>query len=226
MISTSNNGVEFVSEDVIDLGKIDNFDNVTSINIQESTHWNQMWIFYFLFDKYKLYLKYPSYYAASSQIGEWTLQGKKSDILSLLNFTKSSDIIPINRIYSLEKNSSCNISFYNGWYDIESNQNTLSRWSGEKNDTPSIEIGCNNEESINVKLNFSPLNPENNLSILKDGKKIMTCPNKYCEINNINLTKGKHILSFDAKLSPQQPGNGDTRYLGYAFSKIVISKNV
>ena len=42
----------------------------------------------------------------------------------------------------------------------------------------------------------------------------------------VYLTKGKHILSFDAKLSPQQPGNGDTRYLGYAFSKIVISKNV
>ena len=225
MISINNDLTSFISKDIIDLKIVDNLDNVTSINIQDATVWNQMWINYFLFDKHKVYLKYSSYYEASPQIGEWTL--KEKDILSVSNFSNSSGSLLINHNYFLEKSGSCDISLYKGWYSLESNQYTLWRWSGEKNETPSIEIGCNNEEqSINAKLNFSPLNPENNLSILMDGKKITTCSINYCEINNINLTKGKHILSFDAKLPPQLPGNGDTRYLGYAFSKIVISKNV
>jgi hypothetical protein len=227
MISTNKDRLLFISEDINDLEKINNFENVTSINIQEPPYWNQMWIYYFLLDKQRVYLKYNSYYSASPQIGEWTLKENNSDILSLLNFTNSSNIIPINRIYSLEKNSSCDISLYKGWYDLESNQDAKWRWSGEKNETPSIEIDCNNEEQlINMKMNYYSLNPENNFSVLMDGNKISACSNNYCEIYNINFSKGKHILSFDPKLPPQLSGHRDPRYLGYGFSKIVISKNV
>ena len=228
-ISTSENRFSFVSEDIIDLKVVDNFENVASINVLEPPGWNLMWIYYFLFEKHSVYIKYNYYYTASPQIGEWTLMKKNSDIpdiLSLLNFTKSSNTIPINNIYYLE-NRSCNILLYKGWYSLESNQNAKWRWSGESNETPSIEIDCNNEEqSLTMKLNYSPLNPENNLSILLDGKKISTCSNNYCEVTHMNFSKEKHILSFDARIPPQLPGNGDPRYLGYSFSKIEISKNV
>ena len=226
IISTSNERLKFISQDIIDLRTVDKFENVTSINIQIPPYWDQMWVYYFLFDKHRLYLKYPSYYTASPQNGEWTLKEKDSDILSVLNFTKASNTILINNVYYLEKNSSCDISFYKGWYDLESNQDVKWRWSGKKNETPSLEINCIDEEqSVNMKLNYYSQNQKNSFSILIDGKKISTCSNKYCEITNMNFSKGKHILSFDATIPPQLPGINDPRYLGYSYSKILISKN-
>lgn len=228
MILISENQFVFVSEDIIDLKVVDNFENVTSINIQDPSGWTQMWMYYFLFDKHRLYLKYPTHYASSPQIGEWTLKKKNNaDILTVLNFTKASTTLSINNFYYLEKTGSCDILLYNGWYGLESHQGTAWRWSGNKNVTPSLEINCIGEEqSVAMKLRYYPLNPENNFSVLMDGKKITTCSHNYCEITNMNFSKGKHILSFDARIPPQLPGTADTRYLGYSFSEIEISKNV
>jgi hypothetical protein len=224
MISTSKDQFVFVSKDIIELKKINNYENVTSINIQEPSVWTQMWIYYFFFDKHRLYLKYPSYYVATTLNGEWTLMDRNPDILSV---SPSNNTLQINSKYYLEKNSSCNISLYKGWYDLESSQETIWRWSGMKNETPSVIIDCGNvSQHINVSLDYKPLNPENHLSISLDGERLALCPDTHCEISNVKISNGTHIFSFNATLPPQQPGNGDPRYLGYAFTNITLSKNV
>jgi hypothetical protein len=228
MISISENHFLSVSKDIAGITAVDNFENVTSINVQDPEFWTQMWIYYFLFEKHRLYLKNPTYYGASPQTGEWTLKKtNNADILSLLNFTKSGNTLPINNVYYLEKNSSCDIVLYKGWYGLESHQGSSLRWSGKENETPSLDINCSDEDqSVTMKLNYYPINTENNFSILMDGKKITTCSNTYCEIINMNFSRGNHILSFEATIPPQLVGLIGSRYEGYAFSKIEISKNV
>lgn len=233
MIYVSEGNFLFVSEDITGLKAVDNFENVTSINVEDPTYWTQMWAYYFLFDKHRLYLKYPTDYAASPQIGEWTLKKtNNADILSLVNFSKYGNTLPINNFYYLEKNSSCDIVLSRGWYGLESGPDTKRRWSGYKNETPSLDFSCNDEdESVTMKLHYYPINPENNFSIFLDSKKITTCSNTYCEVTNMNISKGNHILSFEARIPPQLPGNdipkyANPRYVGYAFSKIEISRNM
>jgi hypothetical protein len=226
-ISESSNQLGLIKENVIDLQKISKFENVTSINIQEPPYWNQMWVYYFLFDKKAIYLKYSSYYAASPQLGQWTLKGANQDILSESNFTNSTETITINPDYYLVKKDSFDVFLKKGWYDLESSQNARWRWTGADNETPSLLMNSyENEQYIDINLYCSPLNPENRFSVLLDGKKIMDCPNDYCEIENIYLTKGEHILAFDPKLPPQSPGTRDQRYLGYNFANITIRKSL
>ena len=187
-----------------------------------------MWIYYFLFDKKTVYLKYSSYYAASPQIGEWTLyESQAPDIFTLSNFTNMSNIIQINNDYYLGENSPLDISLYKGWWGIESNQNTHWRWSGANNDIPSIKLTNNGDKElyIDLKLNESPLNPENKLFVVLDNQQIRNCPSTYCEITNLSLSPGSHILQFESSLPPQSPGSGDPRYLGYMFTNIMISKS-
>lgn len=225
-ITESSNRLGFIKENIIDLQKISKLEDITSINIQEPPYWNQMWIYYFLFDKKNIYLKYSSYHAASPQLGQWTLKRSNQDILSISNFTDSGETIMINPDYYLVKNNSFDALLKTGWYNIESNQNAIWRWTGANNETPSILINnYENEQYIAVNLNFSPLNPGNKFSVLLDDKKIMDCPNDYCEIDNIYLSKGEHILIFDPKLPPQFPQWRDSRYLGYKFENITIRKS-
>jgi hypothetical protein len=94
---------EKIKPEIIDLQKIGVFENVTSINVPDNTFWNQMWIFYFLFDKKPVYLKYTTYYPASPQIGEWTLQEvHASDITNLSLMQTKNHTITINQGYYLD----------------------------------------------------------------------------------------------------------------------------
>jgi hypothetical protein len=217
-----------IHENIIDLQNISKFENITSVNVLEPPWWNQMWIYYFLFDKEIVHLKYSSYFPASPQVGQWTLKRTTNpDILSVSNMTDSGDKIILNHDYFLEKNNSWNILLNLGWYELESNQNSLWRWSGADNEIPSITLtNAEKDQYIDVKLNASPLNPENRFSAVLDGKKIMDCPNNYCEINKVYLSKGKHILAFDPKIPPQSSRTSDPRSLGYLFSNITISNSI
>ncbi len=225
-VSTSNSGS--IKQDTIDLQNNTNLENVTSINVQDTSFSNQMWIYYFLFDKKTLFLKTPTYFAASPQIGQWTLmETSTSDIISILNFTNDSDKILINNgYYLMKKNVSLDVSLNKGWYGLESNQNSVWRWTGSNNETPSLILNNDEDQYIDVKLIYAPLNPENSLSVLLDDNKIMDCPSVHCEINNIYLSKGKHILAFEPKLPPQLPGTNDQRFLDYNFENITISKSI
>jgi hypothetical protein len=92
-----------IKEDILDLQKITEMDNVTSINIITDSWWNQMWEYYFLFMDKKLYLKYETYHHNSPQVGEWTLQEiKPSDRITIDN--TDPNIIKINKGYFLTKN--------------------------------------------------------------------------------------------------------------------------
>jgi len=214
-----------INDNIIDLQNNSEFENVTSVNVLEPPWWNQMWIYYFLFDKHIVYLKYSAYFPASPQVGQWTLKSTTNqDILSVSNLSDSSVKIIINSDYYLEKNNSLNISLNKGWYGLESDQNSRWRWSGVNNETPSIILTNNgNDQYINMKINASPLNPENKFFVVLDSKTIMDCPNNYCEINMLYLTGGEHILAFEPKIPPQPTGTNDSRYLGYLFSNIRIS---
>jgi hypothetical protein len=216
-----------IDENIIGLQNISKFENVTSVNVLEPPWWSQMWIYYFLFDKETVHLKYSSYYPASPQVGQWNLKKTTNqDIISVSNLSDSSVKIVINSDYYLERDNSLNISFNKGWYGLEANQKSIWRWSGENNETPSIILSNDeNDQYIDVKLNASPLNPENKFSVVMDGKKIMDCPNDYCEINMIYLKRGEHILAFEPKIPPQSTGTNDPRYLGYLFSNITISSS-
>jgi len=215
-----------INRNIIDIQKLNLNENITSINIIESAYWDQMWIYYFLFENKTVFLKYRTYYADSPQKGEWTLLKKSSeDIFYLSNFQEFDNTIILNNEYYLEKKPLLEFSYNNGWYDLESNNNTKWRWTGQSNITPSLELNLIEDQSINVFLQYSPLNKTNALTILLDNETIKNCKNNnYCSVENLNLTRGKHILVFTTKLQPELSGNGDPRYFSYSFSNITIIK--
>jgi signal peptidase I len=209
-----------ISNDIISLEKINYIENISSINVEENAWWEQMWIYYFLMGNKSVYLKYPTYYGSSPQKGEWTLK-TKSDIIHINN---QNDSLTINGAYYLVKNVSLDTTYTTGWYDRESNGPVIWRWSGANNESSSILLDSTQDQRLNLDLRYWSLNPANVLTVLIDNNTIKDCIDRqYCGITNINLTSGNHILTLRTKLPPQLPGNGDPRYLGYAFSNITFS---
>jgi hypothetical protein len=227
MISFSTNQSTMINENIIDIHKLNTDENITSINVIEKSYWDQMWIYYFLFENKTVFLKYRTYYADSPQNGEWTLLKESGeDIFYLQNFQELNNTIILNKEYYLEKKPSLEFSFNNGWYDLESNNDKKWRWTGQSNITPSLELNLMADQSINMFLHYSSLNEANALTVLLDNETIKECnDNNYCFIENLNLTKGKHILVFSTKLPPELSGNGDPRYFSYSFSNVTIIKN-
>lgn len=220
-------GSTSIDKDIIDLRKINSYNNISSINIEDNAYWGPMWIHYFLFENTTIYFKYPSYYSASPLNGDWTLKEVKPDILSPTSLNGS---IRINNKYFLENNNSyittnksCTTTLFKGWYDLESLQGLKWRWGGMMNETPTVKLFCSDEiQSIDIYLVYWALNPNNNISITLDNETIVNCPERQCDIDNVGITNGTHIISFDSSLPPEQPGTQDQRYLGYAFSNITI----
>ena len=216
-----------INKNIIDINKINFDDNVTSINILEKGYWDQMWMYYFLFENKTIFLKYRTYYADSPQNGEWTLLKKSgNDIFYLQNFDDFNNTISLNKEYYLERKPLIEFGYNEGWYDLESDHEKKWRWTGLPNITPSLELNLKEDQSINIFLQYWPLNQTNALTILLDNETIKNCNDKnYCSMENINLTKGKHIMGFKSKWSPELAGNGDPRYFSYAFSNITMIVN-
>ena len=227
MIFFSTNQSIMINKNVIDIHKLNLDENVTSINVIENAYWDQMWIYYFLYENKTVFLKYRTYYADSPQNGEWTLFKKSGeDIFSLQNFQEFNNTITLNREYYLEKKPLLEFAYNEGWYDLESNYDKKWRWTGQSNISPSLELNSREDQSINVFLQYSPLKTTNALTILFDNDTIKDCnDNNNCFVENINLTKGKHTLVFNTKLDPELAGNGDPRYFSYAFSNVTLSRN-
>ena len=227
MISFSTSQSTMINENIIDIHKLTTDESIISINVIEKAYWDQMWIYYFLFENKTVFLKYRTYYADSPQNGEWTILKKSGeDIFYFQNFQELNNTIIINKEYYLEKKPSLEFSYNNGWYDLESNSDKKWRWTGQSNVTPSLELNLIADQSINMFLHYSPLNKANALTILLDNEIIKECnDNNYCFVENLNLTKGKHILVFNSKLPPELSGNGDPRYFSYSFSNITLVKN-
>jgi len=62
-----------ISENVLDLQKINAMNDIDSVNILEPPWLNQMWTYYFLFSDKKIYLKYTSYFSKTPLNGQWDL---------------------------------------------------------------------------------------------------------------------------------------------------------
>lgn len=137
-----------------------------------------------------------------------------------------SDIIEINKDYYISKNKLV-ATLSKGWYGIESNQYTKWRWTGEKNETPTIEIDVHEQMiSVDIRLNYWTLETNNEFSVFLDNRHIKDCKdNISCSLNDIVISKGKHEIAFKEKLPPRTYGNRDPRILGYAFSDINIMIN-
>jgi hypothetical protein len=174
-----------------------------------------------------LFRSSSSYYPASPQYGEWTLQETKPfDIITLVNTDPNK--IEINNGYFLTKNNLEPV-LSKGWYGLESkNDNQKWRWTGANNKDPSVALYAQNENKyIDIILNYSAADPSNTFSVFLDGKKIIDCnDNHVCLLNNIYISKGDHDLVFKSKLPARVFGTEDPRSLGYAFSDIkIIVKN-
>lgn len=211
-----------IKDSIIDLQKIAELDNVSSINVVEPPFWNQMWIYYFLFMEKKLYLEYTSYYPASPLLGEWTLQSADTDgVINIVN--DNQNVIEINKDYYLVQNN-LEAALGNGWYELESNRYAKWRWTGNNNDDPTLELYANKDnKAIDILLNYGSLDPNNEFSVFLDNTNIKDCKDKNsCTLNGIHIPTGKHRITFKPKLPPRQPGTGDPRTLGYAFSNIRI----
>lgn len=227
-----------INKNIIDLQKITQMENVTSINVDIPPFWDQMWAYYFLFMDKTLYLKYDSYYQASPSSGEWTLEPTApSDIVTVLN-TEPPSIIKINNGYFLTKNNlegenNLNVVLAKGWYGPESNtKGIVWRWTGANNEDPAINLYAQNEtRQVDFILNFLATDANNNFSVFLDGKKTADCNES--DVNNINscvfsalsLSKGEHELVFKSKLPARIYGRGDPRMLSYAFTNIRIVVN-
>ena len=104
LISAYSNHPISINTNIIDLQKIGDNPDVTSVNVQEEGFWDPMWIYYFLFDKKTVYLKYQSYYPPSPQIGQWTLISHpiSTDIHNIPN--NSTNYIVLNPEFYIERN--------------------------------------------------------------------------------------------------------------------------
>lgn len=134
------------------------------------------------------------------------------------------NIIEVNTDYYLLKNNLV-ITLSKGWYGIESNKYSQWRWTGERNETPAIELDVRRQEiSMDILLNYWPLNNNNEFSVFLDEQHIKDCKdNKSCLLNDIVISKGKHEIAFKSKLPPRSNSKKDPRILGYAFSDININ---
>ena len=92
-----------IKDSILNLQTLNNMKDISSINIEEDSFSDQMWIYYFLFLDKDIYLKHSTYFTKSPQIGEWTLVNNNRRDLSQLDNTT---IIPINSEYFLIKPSS------------------------------------------------------------------------------------------------------------------------
>lgn len=213
-----------IKPNIIDLQKINNMQNVSSINIEESGYSDQMWIYYFLFMNKTLYLKYSTYFQKSPLIGDWNLESTHNDILNPGN---TSDKIPLNDDYYLVKNDSLqDVRFINGWYEPEYNPHGAFRWTGRDNETPTLGVYSSNLTSMDISLTYVPLIQNNSFSVELDNKNITDCTSSnYCEIKRLVITPGDHTLIFNPKIPPTSPGPADSRTLGYAFIFINITSN-
>ena len=224
-----------VTQPLIDLQKIENDTSIKSINLLDEDAWQMAWQSYFLARK-DLYFKNPEYYAnpsGSSLNGEWNLinldraknPGSKAvpNILKVKRFTPNPSTSKIiNSSYRLEKaNSSLWASFGKGWYN---NEETLI-WNGRESNSSEIKINSpSNNLSVDVKLLYSPLKPDDRLSVYLNQKKVADClNNKFCQIQKLVLNNGNNNLEFKASLMPSPPGYWDARTLSYAFSSIEIT---
>ncbi len=112
MISASTHQSKRIDEGIIDLKRVHALENVSSINIEESGHWTQMWMYYFLMGNKPISLKYSTYWNATPLNGEWTLHSN----LDIINVTIRNDPILINDCCYLEKNVIFNATYGQGWY--------------------------------------------------------------------------------------------------------------
>ncbi len=226
IISFSANQSTMINKNIIDLQNLNTDKNITSINVIEQSYWDQMWIYYFLFENKTIFLKYRTYYADSPQQGEWTLFKKTGeDIFHLQNFQELNNTIILNDEYYVEKKPLLEFSYNRGWYDLESNNNAKWRWTGQSDIPPGLELNLPEDQFIHIFLEYSPLNKTNALTISLDNETIKDCrDNNSCSVENLNLSKGKHILVFNTMLPPELPGSGDPRPLNYLFSDITITK--
>ena len=219
-----------VTQPLIELQKIENNPAIKSINILGLADGLQiMWKSYFLARK-DLYFQTPVYFPnppGSNLNGEWDLlnsqESKVPQILKVKEFrTDPSASIVLNSSYTLEK---ADASFWalleKGWQGFDGTR----LWSG--GDTNSSAILINSPSSnlpIDIKLVYSPLKPDDRLSIHLNQQKVADCQNNQsCMVQNLVLAKGKNILEFKASLPPSLAGNGDPRPLSYAFSSIEIA---
>lgn len=220
-----------IKSNIIDLQKINNIQNVSSINVEESRYSDQMWIYYFLFMNKTLHLKTTTYFQKSPLIGEWTLKSNHMDILNLGNLDKK---IQINNDYYLVKNdSSIDIFFLkDGWYipeyyDPEHYEKGAFRWSGNNNTSPSLGVKVANLTTLDLDLYYYSLQQNNSFSVELDDTKITDCIDKnVCEIKQLTLTPGSHVLKFEPKLPPTSPGSADPRTLSYAFIYVNMTSNM
>lgn len=211
-----------IKPNIIDLQKIDNIQNVTSINVEESNYKDQMWIYYFLFMNKTVHLKYRTYFAKSPLIGEWTL---KSNYNNIINIDNGDEKIPLNDDYYLIKNeSTLTADFDKGWFMEEFNGNGAFRWTGYNNETPTLAIHSSNFSTVNLNLSYVPLIQNNTFSVFLDNGFIKDCQDsRFCEIKQIRITRGDHIIEFIPQISPISPGAKDPRTLGYAFIYINLT---
>lgn len=147
-----------------------------------------------------------------------------NDIITLSDIDQN--IIEVNKDYYLVNNN-MEATLSKGWYEIESNQYAQWRWTGENNETTALELDVRKQNiSVNLILNYWPLDTNNNFSVFLDENYIKDCEDKRsCLLNDILISKGKHEMLFKTKLPPKLPGNGETRKLSYAFSDISITIN-
>jgi hypothetical protein len=224
MVSVSASQSGSINKDIIGLQKIADFDNVSSINIEEKSFWDQMWMYYFLFERKTVYLKYPTYYGASPQNGEWTLRKNSISVGDILvgSSDENKTILLLNKGYFLEKSSSpLETNLLEGWYDLESNSFAKWRWTGSSNHSI---IGLHAKEDLiaTVSLRYWPVDMANSFSISLDDKKITDCKEiNYCLIENLTVSKGAHTLIIKPALPPSSGRDAD-RALSYAFTEIKI----
>jgi hypothetical protein len=119
------------------------------------------------------------------------------------------------------------VSFGDGWYPLESDNNAKWRWMGETPGIGTINIINNaNDRLLDVTLEYGSPLPDNPLSVFLDTNEYGQCiGTSDCKISNISLPQGKHTLFLKPKILTNNMDIQDHRNLIYLFRNITINVN-
>lgn len=226
----TNNEIRFVDNEMEDINKISLFDNVTSVNIDVNNYWEQMWVYYFLFNNKKLYLLGSSYYSPkSTKNSEWTLIKNYSSDDDIYKKNLNGEYIILNQKYSLVKQGSYDISLGQGWFNLESWGGNPGRWMS---DNAEVLIYSNKNGTANLSITMASINSPKTLNIIGENADLLqkiNIPTNFTIISiPIQLQKGENIILLNVPEGYERPcdipelQSKDTRQLSIAAQNLTL----
>jgi hypothetical protein len=216
-----------VRPEIVELQKVEAMPSVDSVNLPDAKAvLDTMWKANFMARK-TLYIQERTYFQVSAPRGNWTLRTHPPigpAVMLSVGDGQGAPQLPINDVYSLARgHGRLRFDFGEGWYATEP---TL-KWMGLEgtSDATLILDVLRDSLRVSIALEYFYVNPQNQLSLFLDGRRIADCPkDSHRCVVVAELVPGARVFGLHSSLAPERPGSGDARVLGFALTKVEIQE--